>query len=65
VLRRELTDAQKQFDAYVKSDVHALIPEISELMREAAAEPGEMAMHCIESSGRDCNAAAAVATERD
>ena len=54
---------QKEFDAYVKSDVHALVPDVSEL--EERDEPDPVAMHCVETAGRDCSAAAAIATERD
>ncbi|HSN30074.1 MAG TPA: hypothetical protein VLT45_27495, partial [Kofleriaceae bacterium] len=63
VLRRELTDVQKEFDAFVKSDLHALVPEISEV--EPSDEPDPIALHCVETAGRDCKGSSAVATERD
>ena len=63
VLRRELTEANKQFTAFVAAEVKPLIPDISEV--EVGDEPDPIAMHCVETEGRDCEAAAATATERD
>jgi len=63
VLRRELTEADKQFTTFVAAEVHPLVPEISDL--EVGDEPDPIAMHCVETAGRDCAAAAATATERD
>jgi len=63
VLRRELTDVEKDFKAFVTNEVKPLVPAVSEA--EGIDEPDPIAMHCAATEGRDCNTAAATATERD
>jgi photosystem II stability/assembly factor-like uncharacterized protein len=63
VLRRELTDVDKDFKAFVTNEVKPLVPEVTEV--DPLDEPDPIALHCAATEGRDCNAAAATATERD
>ena len=46
MLRRELTEADKQFGDFVKNEVHPLVPEISDV--KVGDEPDPVAMHCVE-----------------
>ena len=63
MLRRELTDVDKDFKAFMTNEVKPLVPQVSEI--EDSDEPDPIALHCAASDGRDCNSAAATATERD
>ena len=74
VLRHELTDAGKQFDALVAKDIRVLdgelqqhklapIPVVSEVEREDDDDP--VAFECIATMGKKCGDAAAAAAERD
>jgi photosystem II stability/assembly factor-like uncharacterized protein len=62
VLRRELTEVDKQFSAFVTNEVKPLVPQISEARHD---EPDPIALHCAATEGRACGTAAAIATERD
>ena len=63
VLRRELTDVDKELGLFIANEVKPVVPDLSVVEPDDELDP--VAMHCVATEGRDCNSAAAVSTERD
>jgi hypothetical protein len=63
VLRRELTDVDKELSLFIANEVKPVVPDLSMVDHDDELDP--VAMHCVATEGRDCHSAAAVSTERD